>query len=59
MVVVGDTPFDIRCGKAIGAKVLAVATGGAKLEELKPLKPDWAVADLTQISAREICSVGL
>jgi phosphoglycolate phosphatase-like HAD superfamily hydrolase len=56
MVVVGDTPFDIRCGKAIGAKVLAVATGGAKLEELKKHKPDWAVPDLTHISAREICS---
>jgi phosphoglycolate phosphatase len=56
MVVIGDTPFDIRCGKAIGAKVLAVATGGAKLEELKKCQPDWAVTDLTQISAREICS---
>lgn len=56
MVVVGDTPFDIRCGKAIGAKVLAVATGGAKLEELKKHKPDWAVENLTHVSAREICS---
>jgi phosphoglycolate phosphatase len=55
MVVVGDTPFDIRCGRAIGAKVLAVATGGAKLEELKKHQPDWAVEDLTRISAREIC----
>jgi phosphoglycolate phosphatase len=54
IVVVGDTPFDIRCGKFIGARVLAVATGGATLEELKKHKPDWAVADLTQISAREI-----
>ena len=57
MVVVGDTPFDIRCGKAIGAKVLAVATGGAKLEELKKHKPDWAVENLTHISAREICGI--
>ena len=56
MVVVGDTPFDIRCGKAIGAKVLAVATGGAKLDELKKCQPDWAVENLTQISAKEICS---
>ena len=52
--MVGDTPFDIRCGKFIGAKVLAVATGGAKLDELKKHKPDWAVADLTRVSAREI-----
>jgi phosphoglycolate phosphatase-like HAD superfamily hydrolase len=55
IVVIGDTPFDVRCGKFIGAKTLAVATGGAKLDELKALKPDWAVADLTHISAREIC----
>jgi phosphoglycolate phosphatase len=54
IVVIGDTQFDIRCGKFIGAKVLAVATGGATLEELKKHKPDWAVEDLTQISAREI-----
>jgi phosphoglycolate phosphatase-like HAD superfamily hydrolase len=56
IVVIGDTPFDIRCGRAIGAKVLAVATGGATLDELKKHNPDWAVEDLTQISAREICS---
>ena len=56
VVVIGDTPFDVRCGKFIGAKTLAVATGGAKLEELRPLKPDWVVADLTHISAQEICS---
>jgi phosphoglycolate phosphatase-like HAD superfamily hydrolase len=55
IVVVGDTPYDIRCGRAIGAKVLAVATGGAKLDELKKHNPDWLVQDLTQISAREMC----
>jgi phosphoglycolate phosphatase-like HAD superfamily hydrolase len=56
ILVVGDTPHDIRCGKHIGAKVLAVATGGAKLEELKDHKPDWAVEDLTRVSAKEICN---
>jgi phosphoglycolate phosphatase-like HAD superfamily hydrolase len=54
IVVVGDTPFDIRCGKFIGAKVLAVATGGAKLDELKRHQPDWAVEDLTRVCAHEI-----
>jgi phosphoglycolate phosphatase-like HAD superfamily hydrolase len=53
-VVIGDTPLDIRCGRAIGAKVLAVATGGSRLEELKLHRPDWAVKDLRQISAREV-----
>jgi phosphoglycolate phosphatase-like HAD superfamily hydrolase len=55
ILVIGDTPLDIRCGRAIGAKVLAVATGGATLEELKRHAPDWAVADLREISAAEVC----
>ncbi len=56
VVVIGDTPFDVRCGKFIGARTLAVATGGATLADLKPLGAEWAVADLTQIHARTICA---
>lgn len=55
IVVIGDTPLDVKCGRAIGANVLAVATGGATLAELKQHAPDWAVADLRQLSAQEIC----
>ena len=55
IIVIGDTPFDVRCGKFIGAKTLAVATGGSTLKELKPCDADWTVADLTQITAREMC----
>ena len=55
VVVVGDTPLDIECAKAIQAKCLAVATGGATLEELKSHQPTWAVPDLLQTSAEEIC----
>jgi phosphoglycolate phosphatase len=54
VLVIGDTPLDIRCGRAIGAKVLAVASGGASLEELRPHQPDWVVADLSQISVAEV-----
>ncbi len=54
ILVIGDTPHDIRCGKFIGAKVLAVATGGATLEELKMHEPDWAVENLSHVSARKI-----
>lgn len=46
VLVVGDTPLDIRCGRAIRARVLAVATGGATLEELQGHRPDWLVKDL-------------
>jgi phosphoglycolate phosphatase-like HAD superfamily hydrolase len=54
ILVIGDTPHDIRCGRFIGARVLAVATGGATLEELKAHKPDWAVENLSHVSARDI-----
>ena len=56
IVAVGDTPHDIRCGRFIGARTLAVATGGAKLSELRKHQPDWMGEDLTHISAQEICS---
>ena len=55
IIVVGDTAHDIRCGQFIGAKTLAVATGGGKLDELRKHQPDWAVEDLSQIRAEEIC----
>src|SRR5437016_6073372 len=48
ILVIGDTPLDVRCAQHIGAKTLAVATGGAKLEELKLAHPDWLVEDLTK-----------
>jgi phosphoglycolate phosphatase len=51
VLVIGDTPLDIRCARAIGARVLAVGTGGAKLHELHPHRPDWAVEDLREIRA--------
>jgi len=55
IVVVGDTAHDIRCGRAIGAKTLAVATGGHTREDLKEHAPDWVVKDLREISAAEVC----
>ena len=54
VLVVGDTPFDIACGKAIGARVLAVATGGARLEKLREHTPTWAVGDLEQVCLEEL-----
>ncbi len=54
VLVVGDTPLDIRCGRAIGARVLAVATGGASLETLQHHQPEWAVRDLTSVGAAEV-----
>jgi phosphoglycolate phosphatase len=54
VLVIGDTPLDIRCARAIGAKALAVASGGADLAELERHQPDWAIMDLRAITAQEV-----
>lgn len=38
--VIGDTPADVRCGRAIGARVIAVATGSYVVDELAKSQPD-------------------
>jgi phosphoglycolate phosphatase len=47
VLVIGDTPLDIRCARAVGARVLAVATGIHAAEELAPHAPDHLMADLS------------
>jgi phosphoglycolate phosphatase-like HAD superfamily hydrolase len=54
ILVVGDTPHDIRCARAIGAKAMAVLTGGATRVQLAALKPDWLVEDLRRVNIEEI-----
>ena len=44
--VIGDTPHDIACGKAIGAQTLAVATGLHSLEILAAAQPTALLRDL-------------
>ena len=55
VLVIGDTPLDIACARYIGAKVLAVGTGMYRPRDLQPLRPDWAVENLEQLSAGEVC----
>ena len=43
--VIGDTVKDIECGRSIGAKVVAVETGGGSRAELATAKPEIQVAD--------------
>jgi phosphoglycolate phosphatase-like HAD superfamily hydrolase len=46
--VIGDTPLDVAGGKAIGARTMGVATGGAfSYEELVAADPDVAFHDLS------------
>jgi phosphoglycolate phosphatase len=53
VLVIGDTPLDIRCARAIGAKCLAVATGSHPVHELEQHQPAWALRDLREITPRE------
>jgi phosphoglycolate phosphatase-like HAD superfamily hydrolase len=44
--VIGDTPHDVSCGKAIGARTIAVATGpGYSLAELEACEP-WLALEM-------------
>ncbi|MEO7414111.1 MAG: HAD hydrolase-like protein, partial [Opitutaceae bacterium] len=45
--VIGDTPHDISCGKAIGARTIAVATGSHSLDSLQAHGPTAALSDLS------------
>jgi len=49
--IIGDTPHDIACGKAIGAKTIAVATGAFSVAELSALNPTYTFADLSDTRA--------
>jgi phosphoglycolate phosphatase len=46
MVVVGDTPHDIECAKAVGARSVAVATGGSDVPTLLLCQPDAVLPTL-------------
>ena len=49
--VVGDTPLDVRCARAINARVAAVATGWHSPEELAAAGPDLLLKDLSDPKA--------
>jgi phosphoglycolate phosphatase len=44
--VIGDTPRDIACGRAIGARTVAIATGTFPAEALREHRPDFLFEDL-------------
>jgi phosphoglycolate phosphatase-like HAD superfamily hydrolase len=47
LVVIGDTPADVTCGKEIGARAIGVATGRFKTHELAEHGAAAVFADLT------------
>ena len=49
--VLGDTPHDIACARAIGAKAVAIATGQFTHAQLAEHAPDFLFDDLGDVSA--------
>ena len=48
-VVVGDTPADIQCARVNGLSAIAVTTGPYSMEELDSHRPDYLLADLSDL----------
>jgi phosphoglycolate phosphatase len=53
--IIGDTPLDVRCARAIGARVAAVATGVHSYEELVASAPDVVLRDLSDAGPLTRC----
>jgi phosphoglycolate phosphatase-like HAD superfamily hydrolase len=51
MVVIGDTPADVECGRSLGARAIAVATGRYSVAELLRHAPAAAFPDLSDTAA--------
>lgn len=51
IIIIGDTPADIDCTRAIGARAIAVATGRYSVDELAEHGPLAVFADLTDTDA--------
>jgi phosphoglycolate phosphatase-like HAD superfamily hydrolase len=60
VTIIGDTPHDVDCAHAAGARVIAVATGKFGIDALREAGADLAVADLrdTASLARWIVRAG-
>lgn len=71
MFVIGDTPHDVQCGKAIGARTIAVATGIYSIDELQACEP-WralpeigeaesflSILDVARVNAAQFSTPGL
>jgi phosphoglycolate phosphatase len=49
--IIGDTPHDVACARACGARAVAVATGRHSPEELARCEPDWLFESLADVPA--------
>ncbi len=51
VTIIGDTPLDIDCARACGARAVAVATGHHRTGELAACGPDLVFADFADVPA--------
>jgi phosphoglycolate phosphatase-like HAD superfamily hydrolase len=57
VIVIGDTPLDVDCAHAYGARAVAVATGPFSHEALAEHRPAITVHSLTELDVRAIASL--
>ncbi|TWU32811.1 HAD family hydrolase [Novipirellula artificiosorum] len=55
VMVIGDTPADIRCGHAIGARTIGVCTGRYDRQALEAENPHVVLDDLSDVA--QVCSL--
>ena len=48
-MIIGDTPADVCCGEGIGARTIAVATGGYSVAELAQAGADAVFEDFSDV----------
>jgi phosphoglycolate phosphatase-like HAD superfamily hydrolase len=51
ITIIGDTPLDVDCARACGARAVAVATGQHAVSELRACHPDVVLPDLADCEA--------
>lgn len=54
--VIGDTPLDVQCGRAINARTVGVLTGGFDRDAMQAARPDYLLDDLQEFP--ELIGVG-
>lgn len=58
VIVIGDTPADISCGRTLGARAIAVATGAYSVDELGAHEPYAVFSDLSDTDAVMTAIIG-
>jgi phosphoglycolate phosphatase-like HAD superfamily hydrolase len=58
IVIIGDSVHDVACGRALGVRAVAVATGPTPAERLAAEKPDALLSDFSDLRAARQAILG-